>query len=295
MNAKLAIIVFILLTSLPLHAQQKKDVQVRFSITEPQYKSFYGSEIGSIQRQCMSQMVDFLNQTFSFFHFQQAAGQTVLNIELSDREQISGTHSALKEVGFKLTIKPQEKPGEMGTAYWVFRPVERYIEALPDVQAEFVDEIIQTFKFGALNSKEELVKNILSQVEVADDFYFIKEQKLFILPLSEKESNIAKFSLFLIITSVPDVIFGTVESYDTTQVFAAIENKEEAVQRFRLPVSYPVGSLALRKLKGNLVDFTISETGTDTISKKIFILKHVPLPKSELDIIGPERILSNAN
>ncbi|WP_163713873.1 hypothetical protein [Mangrovibacterium lignilyticum] len=276
-------------------AEEKKPIQVKFIITEPQYKNFYEAEIKAIEQQCSLLMIEFLNSTFGFFHFQAGAGESVLQIELADAEQNSGSHSALKEVGFKLTIKPQVKPGDSQSAYWVFRPVERYIEQLPDVREEFVDEIIQTFKLGALNSKEELVKDILSQVEVADDFYFIKEQKMFILPLAEKENNIANFSLFLIITSVPDLVFGTVESYDTTQVFAAIENMQEAVQRFHLPSNYPVGSLALKKLKNGLIELPEESSGTSPVEKKIFILKHVPLPESELEIISPENLLGSVN
>ena len=139
------------------------------------------------------------------------------------------------------------------------------------------------------------MKNILSKVEVANDFYFIQDKKLFILPLAEKENNIAKFSLFLIITSVPDDILGSVESYDTTQVTASIKNREEAILKYKLPNSYPEGSLAVKKLADVSSDIPVDLSNMDAIVKKIFILKHLPLVRTDMEIIATEAFLGSSN
>ena len=177
MKIRIPIICFILLLTGHLFAEEKKTIQVRFSITEPQYKDYYHSETKLIENKCAALMVDYLNKTFGFFHFTIGTNQPALHIELNDNERNIETNSALKEVGFKVFIKHQENLGSENPVYWVFRPVERYIESLPDVKEEFIDEIVQTFKIGVSKNKEELVKNILSKVEVADDFYFISSGK----------------------------------------------------------------------------------------------------------------------
>lgn len=295
MKIRIWIIFCILLLSGHLFSEEKKTIQVRFTIAEPQYKDYYHSETNLIEKKCASLMVDFLNKTFGFFHFTDGANEHVLHIELTDNERNLSTHSTLKEVGFKLFIKQQENPGGEEPVYWVFRPVEIYIESLPDVKEEFIDEIFQTFKNGVINNKEALVKNILSKVEVADDFYFIQDKKLYFLPLAAKENNIAKFSLFLIITSVPDDILGSVDSYDTTQVTASIKNLEEAIQKYHLPNTYPEGSLALKKLTVGQEVIPVDSSNVDAIVKKIFILKHLPLVNTDIEIISPESFLRTSN
>lgn len=295
MNIRIVIICFILLLAGHLFAEDKKTIQVRFTITEPQYKDYYHSETKLIENKCSSLMVDYLNKTFGFFHFTIGINQPALHIELTRNEGNIGTSSSLKEVGFKVFIKHPQNSGSEKPVYWVFRPVERYIESLPDVKEEFIDEITQTFKIGISSNKEELVKNILSKVEVANDFYFIQDKKLFILPLAEKENNIAKFSLFLIITSIPDDIFGSVESYDTTQVTASIKNREEAILKYKLPNSYPEGSLALKKLANVSNEIAIDSSNMDAIIKKIFILKHLPLVNTDMEIISPETFFRTSN
>jgi len=295
MKIRIPIICFILLLTGHLFAEEKKTIQVRFSITEPQYKDYYDTEIKLIENKCAALMVDYLNKTFGFFHFTIGTNQPALHIELNDNERNIETNSALKEVGFKVFIKHQENLGSENPVYWVFRPVERYIESLPDVKEEFIDEIVQTFKIGVSKNKEELVKNILSKVEVADDFYFIQDKKLFILPLAEKENNIAKFSLFLIITSIPDDILGSVESYDTTQVTASIKNREEAILKYKLPNSYPEGSLAVKKLAVGSDEIPIDSANMNAIIKKIFILKHLPLVNTDIEIISPESFFRTSN
>lgn len=295
MNIRIVIICFILLLAGRLFAEEKKTIQVRFTITEPQYEDYYDSETKLIENKCSSLMVDYLNKTFGFFHFSIGSNQPALHIELTRNEGNIGTSSSLKEVGFKVFIKHPQNSGNEKPVYWVFRPVERYIESLPDVKEEFIDEIIQTFKIGISKNKEELVKNILSKVEVANDFYFIQDKKLFILPLAEKENNIAKFSLFLIITSIPDDIFGSVESYDTTQVTASIKNREEAILKYKLPNTYPEGSLALKKLANASNEIAIDSSNMDAIIKKIFILKHLPLVNTDMEIISPETFFRTSN
>lgn len=285
----------ILLLTNQLYAEGKKTIQVRFNITEQQYKNFYEAETSAIEKECSAQMVDFLNKTFGFFLFNLESNQQVLHIELTDNEQNLSTHSTLKEVGFKVYITHQENFGNSELVYWVFRPVESYILPLPDVKDEFIDEVIQSFKIGVLNNKEALVKNILSKVEVANDFYFIQDKKWFILPIAEKENNIAKFSLFLIITSIPDDIFGSIDSYDTTQVTASIINREIARQKYHLPDTYPEGSLAVKKLAIGPDEMPVDLPNTDAVIKKIFILKHLPFKNSDIEIVSPQSLISATN
>ena len=277
-----------------LIAEEKKNIQVWFTITEPQYKTFYEAETDLIERKCTSLMVDFLNTTYGFFQFTTETNQTILHIELTDNERNLSARRTLKEVGFKMYIKQQGNLVSSEPVYWVFRPVERYIESLPDVKEEFIDEVFQTFKIGVANNKEQLVKNILSKVEVADNFYFLEDKKWFILPLTEKENNIANLSLFLIITSVHDDLIGSKESEVITKVVGNIK-KEVAVQTNNLPVTYPIGSLVVEKDKNDDEGIPIGLSNDNLIGKKIFILKYLPLVNSNIDIISPQTLTSSSN
>jgi len=277
-----------------LIAEEKKNIQVWFTITEPQYKTFYEAETDLIERKCTSLMVDFLNTTYGFFQFTTETNQTILHIELTANERNLSARRTLKEVGFKMYIKQQGNLVSSEPVYWVFRPVERYIESLPDVKEEFIDEVFQTFKIGVANNKEQLVKNILSKVEVADNFYFLEDKKWFILPLTEKENNIANLSLFLIITSVHDDLIGSKESEVITKVVGNIK-KEVAVQTNNLPVTYPIGSLVVEKDKNDDEGIPIGLSNDNLIGKKIFILKYLPLVNSNIDIISPQTLTSSSN
>ena len=277
-----------------LIAEEKKNIQVWFTITEPQYKTFYEAETDLIERKCTSLMVDFLNTTYGFFQFTTETNQTILHIELTANERNLSARRTLKGVGFKMYIKQQGNLVSSEPVYWVFRPVERYIESLPDVKEEFIDEVFQTFKIGVANNKEQLVKNILSKVEVADNFYFLEDKKWFILPLTEKENNIANLSLFLIITSVHDDLIGSKESEVITKVVGNIK-KEVAVQTNNLPVTYPIGSLVVEKDKNDDEGIPIGLSNDNLIGKKIFILKYLPLVNSNIDIISPQTLTSSSN
>ena len=294
MKTCISFIFCISLLSGNLFAEEKKNIQVRFTITEPQYKTFYEAESELIERKCTSLMVDFLNTTYGFFQFTTETNQTILHIELTDNERNLGARRTLKEVGFKMYIKQQGNLVSSEPVYWVFRPVERYIESLPDVKEEFIDEVFQTFKIGVANNKEQLVKNILSKVEVADNFYFLEDKKWFILPLTEKENNIANLSLFLIITSVHDDLIGSKESEVITKVVGNIK-KEVAVQTNNLPVTYPIGSLVVEKDKNDDEGIPIGLSNDNLIGKKIFILKYLPLVNSNIDIISPQTLTSSSN
>lgn len=291
------LIIFTLFTILltnQLYAEGKKTIQVRFNITEQQYKNFYESETSAIEKECSAQMVDFLNKTFGFFLFNLESNQQVLHIELTDNEQNLSTHSTLKEVGFKVYITHQENLSNGELVYWVFRPVESYILPLPDVKDEFIDEVIQSFKIGVLNNKEALVKNILSKVEVASDFYFIQDKKWFILPLTEKETNIANSSVFLIITSVPDELIGLKESEIITKVVGNIQ-KELAIETNHRAYTYPKGSLVVEKDKNDINDIPNELVVDSAVLKKIFILKHLPFKNSDIEIVTPQSLISATN
>jgi len=294
MKTYIGFIFCILLLSNNLLAEEKKNIQVRFTITEPQYKNFYESETDLIEKKCSSLMVNFLNTTFGFFQFTLEPNQQILHIELTDNERNPSTRRTLKEVGFKMYIKQQGNLVNSEPVYWVFRPVERYIESLPDVKEEFIDEVFQTFKMGVANNKEQLVKNILSKVEVADNFYFLEDKKWFILPLTEKENNIANLSLFLIITSVHDDLIGSKESEVITKVVGNIK-KEVAVQTNNLAVTYPIGSLVVEKDKNDVEGIPIGLSNDSSIGKKIYILKYLPLVNSDIDIISPKTLTSASN
>jgi len=119
---KLIAILFCFMFTLSLIAEDKKKVQLKFSITEKQYINFYDFEITFIEKECSSLMVDFLNQSFGFFEFTVEEDTNVLYIDLIDHEQNSSSSSSLKEVGFKLYVKPIEPIGIafiLIMVYWV--------------------------------------------------------------------------------------------------------------------------------------------------------------------------------
>lgn len=294
MKFRLIIVFGLLLMSCRLFGENKKAIQVKFTIPEKQYRIFYGSEVGNIEKECSTLMATFLDNTFKFFQFTDGANENVLHIELTNNERDLSTNSSLKEVGFKVFIKQPENLGSQNPVYWVFRPIERYIESLPDVNGEFIDEIIQSFKIGVSNNKEALVKNIFSKVEVAHNFHFIEDRKWFVLPLTEKENNIAKLSLFLIITSVPDDLIGSKESEVITKVVGNIQ-KELAVGTNHLAVTYPKGSLVVEKDKNDINDLPIELSDDGAVLKRIFILKYLPLENSDISIISPKSKISASN
>lgn len=272
-------------------AADKKPIQVDFKITEPQYVSYFGTEVTHIEKACSSSMADLLNHAFGFFQFTVSENQHVLHIELTDSDQNAGLHSALKEVGFKAFILPDENMGPEVPVYWVFRPVEKYIEALPDVNEEFINEVLRVFKTGLDKNKDELVKNILSKVELADDFYFIQEKKIFIIPFTKTESNIADSSLFTIVSMVSDDILEPTGHSYKTQVFGSIQDIETAIAKYHLPNFYPKGSLAVKRLTNEQSDLS----NTNVVSKQIYILKHVPMVNSTIDIASPETLINSTN
>lgn len=295
MKLKIAIVSCLILVALQIFAQDKKGIQVTFGITEPQYRIFYGSEIGEIEKGSSVLMTGLLNKSFGFFRFTENEMPHVLHIELADSERNASSHPGLKEVGFKLYLKQQSGMVSEEPVYWVFRPVERFIESLPDVKEDFISEIVQVFKIGLLNHKEALVRNIFSKIEVADDFYFIKDKKFYIIPLSEKESNIARLSVFVLISFLPDDLIESIPSYDTTQVLGPIKSKAEAIAKYHLPSTYPEGSLALKKLSAAQTGVSADGASAGTVEKKIYILKHLPLVNTDLEVITPETFFSTVN
>ncbi|MCW0484580.1 hypothetical protein [Gaoshiqia sediminis] len=295
MKLKIALIACLFLVSFRLFAEDKKAIQLKFKITEPQYRIFYGSEIGDIEKECSVLMTGLLNKSFGFFRFTENEKPHVLHVELADSERNASSHPGLKEVGFKLSLKQQSGLGSEEPVYWVFRPVERFIESLPDVKENIINEIVQVFRIGLLNNKETLVRNIFSKVEVADDFYFVEDKKLYIIPLSEKESNIARLSLFVLISLIPDDLIQAIPLYDTTQVLGPIKSKAEAIAKYHLPATYPEGSLALKKLSAAEPGFSVNVSSADTVEKKIYILKHLPLVNTDLEVVTPETFFSTVN
>ncbi|HAQ18660.1 MAG TPA: hypothetical protein DCR40_05410 [Prolixibacteraceae bacterium] len=296
MKKWIGIIFGILLLSVNLSAEGKKTIQVRFTIAEKQYEKHFKLDKGLIENRCSSLMADFLDETFGFFNFTTEENEHVLHIDLIDKEQNLSAHSGLKEVGFKVFVKQKENLGIAQPVFWVLRSADQDDEMLPDDKDIFINEIIQSFKRGVSNNKEALVKNILSKVEVADDFYFIQEKKWFILPLGERDSNIADSSQFLIMTLVLDDLIGLkVSDKVTTVVLGPIKYWEVAKQKYNLPDSYPEGSLALERLPDGTIELPADFSQVGTKIKKIFILKHLPVDKTENEIISPGTFLSTQN
>jgi len=268
MKLRLWIIMGIMLLSVHLFAEAKKTIQVRFTITEPQYKKYFNPDTGTIENRCSAAMVNILEKTFGFFHFTTMGNDHVLNIELIDKEGNFNSNSGLKEVGFNVYIKQQENQGSVAPVYWVFRSVEQSDLALPD-------------------NIEALVKNILSKVEVANDFYFVKDLNRFIVPLTNKENNIANTSQFLLMALVPDELIGIMPSNVTTTVIGPLVNRESIIQKYNLPMTYPEGSLVVVKENVNSEETPIDLSNANVVEKKIFILKHSAFFDSDIKISPP--------
>ncbi len=287
MKLRLWIIMGIMLLSVHLFAEAKKTIQVRFTITEPQYKKYFNPDTGTIENRCSAAMVNILEKTFGFFHFTTMGNDHVLNIELIDKEGNFNSNSGLKEVGFNVYIKQQENQGSVAPVYWVFRSVEQSDLALPDNIEVFVNEVIQAFIKGVSKNKEALVRNILSKVEVANDFYFVKDLNRFIVPLTNKENNIANTSQFLLMALVPDELIGIMPSNVTTTVIGPLVNRESIIQKYNLPMTYPEGSLVVVKENVNSEETPIDLSNANVVEKKIFILKHSAFFDSDIKISPP--------
>ena len=136
---------------------------------------------------------------------------------------------------------------------------------------------------NGLNSSEnrsQFVANILSKVEVTNNFYFIPQEQWIILPLTGKENNIAKQSLFLVVTSIHKLGFEDIDFQYKTQVVNAIKNIND-LQEYHLPNIYQNGSLALQKLPEDLTGTPFDSAHVNTSNKRVFILKHVPLDNND--------------
>ncbi|HKJ43205.1 MAG TPA: hypothetical protein VKA27_14005 [Sunxiuqinia sp.] len=275
-----------------LNAEGKKNIQVDFKITEEQYLKFYGSAVPQIEKSCESSIVNLLNQTFGFFQFTTDTTPNNLHIELTDSEQNASSNSALKEVGFKVSANLEENSGAIEPVYWVFRPVEKYIEALPDVDEDFINKVLWIFKSGLDQNKKEMVENIFSKVEVADDFYFIQDEKVFILPLSEEDNNIADSSRFHIISSVPNPITGTKDYGYRTKITGKVQDIDKVIATYNLPNYYPHGSIVVQSIGtgATLIDLS----NANVVAKRIFIVEYVPLVNKTNEIL-PRATLNNSN
>jgi len=287
MKIRLLIILGIMFLSFHLFADGRKTIQVKFTISEPQYKKYFHRDSAAIVNSCSSFMVDLLEKTFGFFHFTTMENKHVLNIELINKERTLNTNSGLKEVGFNVHIKQQENRGSVVPVYWVLRPAEQSDLALPDNKEIFINEVIQSFIKGVSRNKEALVKNILSQVEVANDFYFEKDQKYFFLPIAGKDNNIGKQSQLLIITSVSGGILEPIDLEVTAEVISFFKDRKEAIRLYQLSESYPEGSIAAKKLADSPGETPVDFSNTNAIQKKIFILKHSAYIDSEIKISPP--------
>jgi len=291
---KLIIILVCILIPFANYAAEKKCIQVKFHITEEQYLGFLqNDEINFIEKESSILIADELSKKFGFFRFTIDSCINTLTIELADNEQNLSSAIGLKEVGFKLIPLSSQELGVSNPVYWVFRPIERSIERLPDTKEDFVQEIFQTFKTGLEENKEAVVKNILSRIEVAEDFYFVENQKFCLIPISDIDNNIAKFSLIIIYTSVPRAGFGSEYTYDTTEVFNSIKNLEEAIREFNMPSNYPLRSVAVDKISKKTEQALSAISETDSVNKKIFVLKYIPLVNSNIPNTSAETFINS--
>jgi hypothetical protein len=67
------------------------------------------------------------------------------------------------------------------------------------------------------------------------------------------------------------------------------------MSEYKLPNTYPEGSLALKKLASVSNEIAIDSSNMDAIIKKIFILKHLPLVNTDMEIISPETFFRTSN
>lgn len=280
------IILCLIFTAFHAKAQEKKIIKVKFAVEEIAYRNYLGSKLTQCEKTCTSNLVKYLNNTFGFFHFEEGNEEPLLRVELTGKEKSQGTSNFQKETGFKAYLV---KSGNLITempVYWIFRPVDRWIEEFPESKEEFVNEISRVLVNGLNNTenRSQFVENVLSKEEIAEDFYIIPQEKLIILPITGKENNIAKQSHFLVVTSIHKLGFEDIDSYYKTQVITAISNIEE-LRVYHLPDIYHNGSLALQELPDDLTGTPFDSLHVNAKGKKVFILKHVPLvPEADVPV-----------
>lgn len=293
MKFKPLILLCLIFTSFRLQAEEKKTINVQFTIKEVAYRNYLGSQLGPCENTCTSKLIKYLNNTFGFFHFEAGGEEPLLKIELTGKEESQNPNNFQKETGFKAYLMPPGNSNTGSLVYWIFRPADRWIEELPESEEEFINEIVRVLING-LNDTEnrnQFVENVLSKVEVTDNFYFIPQEKWIILPLTGKENNIARQSLFLVVTSVHKLGFEDIDFYYKTQVVNAIRNISD-LQEYHLPNIYQNGSLALQKLPDDLAGTPFDSAHVNTNRKKVFILKHVPLVSEDN---APVNFISTSN
>lgn len=272
------ILLCLMFATLSAQAEEKKTINIQFTVQEKAYRNYLGSQLDTCEKTCTSKLIKYLNNTFGFFRFEAGTEEPLLKIELTDREESLNTNNLQKETGFKVHLKQTGNLNAGSLVYWIFRSADRWIEQLPELKNEFANEIARELVNG-LNGTEirnQFVENVLSKVEVTDNFYFIPQEKWIILPLTAKENNIARQSLFLVVTSIHKLGFEDMDFYYKTQVVNAIRNIAD-LQEYHLPNIYQNGSLALQKLPDGPAETPFDSAHVNATRKKVFILKHVPL------------------
>jgi hypothetical protein len=232
------IIMFLIFATFSLRAE-KKTINVKFTVGEVAYRNYLGSKLEPCEKISTSNLVKYLNETFGFFHFEAGSEAPLLQIELTAKEKSQNINNFQRETGFKgyLTQVGDLKTGS--PVYWIFRSVDRWEEELPESKEEFINEVARELVNGlnGTENRNQFVENILSKVEVANNFYFIPQEKWIILPLTGKENNIAKQSLFLVVTSIHKLGFEDIDFQYKTQVINAIKNINE-LEEYHLPNIY---------------------------------------------------------
>jgi hypothetical protein len=271
------IIMCLIFATFSLRAE-KKTIYVKFTVGEVAYRNYLGSKLVPCEKIGTSNLVKYLNETFGFFHFEAGNESPLLKIELTAKEKSQNTNDFQRETGFKSYLM---QGGDLKTAtpvYWIFRSVDKWIEELPELKEDFINEVTRELVKGlnGIENRNQFVANVLSKVEVANNFYFIPQEKWIILPLTGKENNIAKQSLFLVVTSIHKLGFEDIDFQYKTQVINAIKNIDE-LEEYHLPNIYRNGSLALQKLPDDLTGTPFDSAHVNTRNKSVFILKHVPL------------------
>jgi len=279
-----------------VHAQQKKDIQVKFILEEETYNQFYNdNERTNIESQCALQITDILNEDFPFFHFTTNGSDKKLFIYLTGKDKAST--NKIHETGFKFHIPAETSENSDRKLYFTFRAIEDFKKELPVSSDLFIDEITSTFKTKLEQNKAEMVSTVLSRVEISDDYFVLimnsnnGVKRLYIAPLNENEFRIARNSEFRIVTTLSFDIFANSDDIVDAKVISCIKNIESARTKYHLPVSYPERSLLMELT--NTTNTTM--TPVDTISKMVYLLNYLPLINTGMELASPSDISNNSN
>lgn len=228
---------------------QNPKVQVVVSINEPDVEDQYPGLITEIESILRDTFQFSLKSTFSFIDFTEDLSDYKLKIELLDPGFYS-SRSNRHAISLKITCYGTSiRPGIDS----IFFPVSSYgtLYYYPRDYKAFVGNVAALFLTQLEAKKDLIVDGMLSHVPISFDAFYLTLPQTWAIPISYKETKIAKEESNVLIVLYPRNSAYSVKRIEFI-VNSALCDIPDAVSNLNLPPTYPTGCLILRPV-GDLV------------------------------------------